>query len=49
MSALVNDPQWTSTATEINEIKYLFHACQPWKVADAQWFVSAVRGRLLSA
>ena len=49
MSTLVNDPQWTSTATEINEIKYLFHASQPWKVTDAQWFVSAVHARLLSA
>jgi hypothetical protein len=49
MSALVHDPQWTSAATEINEIKYLFHVSQPWMVADAQWFVSAVRARLLNA
>jgi hypothetical protein len=49
MNTLISDPQWTSTATEINEIKYLFHASQPWKVADAQWFVAAVRARLLNA
>jgi hypothetical protein len=40
MWELLNDPAWTSIATEINGIKFLFHAAQPWTVDDAKGFVA---------
>ena len=46
MSELLSNPFWTATAREINEIKLLFHASQPWAVADAQDFVGAALRRL---
>lgn len=46
MWELLNDPAWTTTATEINGIKFLFHATQPWTVEDAKGFVAAAVGQL---
>jgi hypothetical protein len=37
---LLNNPAWTSAATEINGIKFLFHSAQPWTVDDAKAFVA---------
>ncbi|MEE8477072.1 MAG: hypothetical protein V3S19_01810, partial [Gemmatimonadales bacterium] len=48
MSELLSNPFWTATAREINGIKLLFHASQPWAVADAQVFVGAALRRLES-
>lgn len=48
MSELLSSPFWTATVCEINGIKLLFHASQPWTVADAQVFVGAARRRLES-
>jgi hypothetical protein len=44
--ALLNDPNWISTATEINGIKYLFRPQQPWMIDDARAFVQAALRRL---
>ena len=46
MWELLNDPAWTSTATEINGIKVLFHATQPWTVEDAKAYVAVALGQL---
>jgi hypothetical protein len=46
MWELLNDPAWTSTAMEINGIKFLFHASQPWTVEDAKAFVAVAFGQL---
>jgi hypothetical protein len=46
MWELLNDRAWTSTATEINGIKFLFHASQPWTVEDAKGFVATALGQL---
>ena len=43
---LLNSTSWVSTATEINEIKFLFHQAQPWTIEDAKAFARAVRQRL---
>lgn len=48
MGEMLSNPFWTATAREINEVKLLFHASQPWTVADAQVFVGAARRRLES-
>lgn len=46
MWELLNDPAWASTAMEINGIKFLFHASQPWTVEDAKAFVAVALGQL---
>jgi hypothetical protein len=46
MWELLNDPGWISTATEINGIKFLFHATQPWNVDDAKAFVALALAQL---
>jgi hypothetical protein len=46
MWELLSDPAWMSTATEINGIKFLFHATQPWTVEDAKGFVATALGQL---
>lgn len=46
MWELLNNASWTSTATEINGIKFLFHASQPWAVDDAKGFVALALAQL---
>jgi hypothetical protein len=46
MWELLENPQWTSTATEINEIKFLFHMAQPWTVNAAKGFVALALAQL---
>lgn len=41
------DPNWTAGALEINDVKYLFHEVQPWKVGDARAFIVAALKRLV--
>ena len=45
-SALLWDAEWHKTATEVNEIKYLFHASQSWTLNEARAFVAAAIARL---
>lgn len=40
------DPAWVQSATEVNEIKYLFREGQAWTHAGAQSFVRAALARL---
>lgn len=46
LAALLSDSAWTEAATEINDIKFLFHPAQSWSVAMAQNFVAAAILRL---
>lgn len=46
MWELLENPSWTSTATEINSIKFLFHVTQPWTVDDAKGFVALALAQL---
>jgi len=46
MRDLLDSPPWTSTATEINGIKFLFHITQPWTVDDAKGFVALALAQL---
>lgn len=46
MWELLDNSMWTGTATEINGIKYLFHATQPWTVDDAKAFVALALAQL---
>lgn len=46
MGECLNDSNWVTNATEINEIKYLFRLGQPWTVDDAKAFVLAARRRI---
>ena len=46
LEELLNNTSWVSTATEINEVKFLFHQAQPWTIEDAKAFVQAARQRL---
>ena len=46
MGECLHDANWIMKATEINEIKYLFRATQPWTVDDAKAFVLAARRRI---
>ncbi|MEG3155847.1 hypothetical protein [Sphingomonas sp. RB1R13] len=41
LSALLWDAEWHKTATEVNDIKYLFHTCQFWTLHEARAFVAA--------
>jgi hypothetical protein len=43
---LLDDTMWVSTATEINGIKFLFRATQPWTVDDAKGFVALALAQL---
>ena len=43
---LLENLQWTSTATEINGIKFLFNIAQPWTVNDAKGFVALALAQL---
>lgn len=43
---LLLDPEWHTTATEINEIKFLFHVTQAWTLSDARTFIAAAIARL---
>lgn len=40
------DPAWINKATEINEVKFLFHPSQPWTVEIVQKFCDAALKRL---
>lgn len=46
VSALLWDAEWHKTATEVNEIKYLFHPSQSWTLNEARGFVAAGIARL---
>lgn len=46
LTELLADQRWTSNATEINGIKYLFHPAQPWTLEDAMAFVLTALARL---
>jgi hypothetical protein len=46
LESLLLDPNYYSAATEVNGIKLLFHASQPWMTADALAFVQAAKARL---
>lgn len=46
LEALLLDPGFCSAATEVNGIKLLFHASQPWTTGDAMAFVRAAKARL---
>ena len=46
MWELLDNPLWTSTATEINGIKFLFNIAQPWTVNDAKGFVALALAQL---
>lgn len=46
LQVLLSDDSLMKTATEINEIKYLFHPSQPWTRSDAVNFVDAAFSRL---
>jgi hypothetical protein len=46
MSELLDNPLWTSTATEINGIKFLFSIAQPWTVNDAKGLVTLALAQL---
>ena len=46
MWELLENPQWTSTATEINGIKFLFNTVQPWTVNAAKGFVALALAQL---
>jgi hypothetical protein len=46
MWELLESPLWTSTATEINGIKFLFNIAQPWTVDDAKGFVALALAQL---
>lgn len=46
MRALLTDDNWVRTATEINEIKFLFHADQAWTLDDAKVFVNSAIARI---
>lgn len=43
---LLSDDAWCGSATEINDIKFLFHLRQPWTRLDAQAFIVAAINRL---
>lgn len=43
---LLNNAAWTSTATEVNEIKFLFHPSQAWTLDQAKVFINAALVRL---
>lgn len=43
---LLDNPAWVATATEINGIKFLFHASQPWTVEGAKGFVALALAQL---
>lgn len=42
----LGDATWVGTATEVNEIKYLFHQTQAWSLDEAKGFVNAALVRL---
>jgi hypothetical protein len=44
--AMLDNSPWTSTATEINGIKFLFHVEQPWTVDYAKVFVALALAQL---
>jgi hypothetical protein len=46
MWELLENPQWTSMATEINEVKFLFNMAQPWTVNAAKGFVALALAQL---
>jgi hypothetical protein len=46
MWELLDNALWVSTATEINGIKFLFHATQPWTLDDAKGFVALALAQL---
>lgn len=46
VSTLLWDAEWHKTATEVNEIKYLFHASQSWTLNEARAFAAAAIARL---
>jgi hypothetical protein len=43
---MLDNSPWTSTATEINGIKFLFHVEQPWTVDYAKVFVALALAQL---
>jgi hypothetical protein len=43
---LLDNAAWVSTATEINGVKFLFHATQPWAVDGAKGFVALAPAQL---
>lgn len=43
---LLNDQAWISSASEINDLKYLFHPNQAWTVDQARLFVASAIARL---
>jgi hypothetical protein len=47
MNEQLNDPVWPSTATEINEVKLLFGAHQPWTAETAKRFTMTAWNRLV--
>lgn len=46
LEARLGDATWVGTATEVNEIKFLFHQSQAWCLDDAKGFVDAALVRL---
>jgi hypothetical protein len=46
MWELLSNHNWVKSATEINEIKFLFHPDQPWSIDDARAFVISAIDRL---
>jgi hypothetical protein len=46
IGVLLADPQWTSTACEINDIKFLFHSSQGWTLENARIFAALAYRRL---
>jgi hypothetical protein len=46
MAVLLTNSEWTKSACEINDIKYLFRTTQPWTVESACAFVVAAYNRL---
>jgi hypothetical protein len=43
---LLDNPNWVSTVTEINGIRFLFYVTQPWTVDDAKSFVALALAQL---
>lgn len=43
---LLSDSDWHKTATEVNDIKFLFHSSQNWTLSEARAFIIAAIARL---
>jgi hypothetical protein len=42
----LNNPSWVATATEVNDLKLLFHPTQGWTLKEAKEFVWEASNRL---